>query len=124
MSEKRRGRYNTDKTSYGVGCVASGIISSDLTITHELCQPPNSTILGNLKVDGSIECENLGPLGPLEKCDGCEQGSYGFKWELTDENQGEEACIERQMCFECLYEVMLIEKVRKREHERKQNSKS
>ena len=105
MSGESSGVYNRHRTSYGIGCVATDIIATDITLE----------VKGNLKVDGLIDCDNIGPLGPLEKCDGCENSSYGFKWELTDEDN---ISIERQMCFECLYNIMLIEKVKQREHNR------
>lgn len=98
----------------------------------------------NLQVTGSLRCEDIIsdslvdiisdsildkllsrlPFGPIKECHGCERESYGFVWDCEmkveegDEDDGGE--VERQMCLECLYQVMLVERVRARQF-REQN---
>ena len=87
-------------------------------------------IKGDLDVRGKIENQGLVkqvldalPFGPIEKCHGCNSKSFGFQWdtEMEGEKEGEVVNIDRQMCLECLYNVMLIERVRSNEQERNQN---
>jgi len=56
------------------------------------------------------------PWGPLEKCHGCDNASLGFKWDVEEEDGTK---YERQMCLECLYRGMLVERTRKAEFDRK-----
>ena len=48
------------------------------------------------------------PFGPLNNCHGCNSKSYGFSWDATV--NGDSA--EREMCLECLYNCMLVERVK------------
>ena len=54
------------------------------------------------------------PIGRLEKCDGCDQESVGFFWETEVEtDEGNLASVDKQMCFECLWDCMMINRVRR-----------
>ena len=55
------------------------------------------------------------PFGSLENCHGCDSKSYGFKWALEVETKE----VLREMCLECLYRIMQIDKIKQNETYRK-----
>ena len=65
------------------------------------------------------------PIGRLEKCDGCDQTSVGFFWETEVEtDEGKLASVDKQMCFECLWDCMMINRVRRAQQLRQLNDAS
>ena len=86
------------------------------------------TVEGDLIVEGKLTATNLDldrdsiidevldglPFGPLEKCHGCDRKSYGFQWDAVGAEGGES---DRQMCLECMYQVMRVERVKRAQHD-------
>jgi len=106
-------------------------IFTNVRVDKQLVVKGDTTITGDLQVGGKVITSDVDresivkevldalPFGVLDNCHGCDKKSYGFMWEVSELNNTKD--VERQMCLECLYQIMLIERVKQAEFQRSLN---